>query len=325
MTWPPGVTVRALGSADIAAVVEVANAIAAADLSGENVSTEDITQALASPGDNLGVWVGGRLVGYSIVDPPDVDADLSEVQLKGGIHPDHRRQGIGGQLFDWSTGRALELSRDADPDLTATVDVEIQSINAGGLALAVARGYEPIRYYSTMQRPYDKAPVAAAPVPEGFQAITFTPEYDEPLRLAHNEIFTDHWGTAPKTEDDWQTWFTGHRAFRPNLSCLVLNADRIAAYALAYEFLPDTEATGVRELWIGQVGTRREHRSQGLARSAILAVLQTGQAAGFQRAALTVDSANLTGAHHLYKQLGFQPITTKILHRLPPTAQTTAN
>jgi GNAT superfamily N-acetyltransferase len=309
-------------------MVEVANAIAAADLSGENVSTEDIAQALASSGDTLGVWVGGRLAGYSIVDPPDVDVDLSVVQLKGGIHPDHRRHGVGGPLFDWSTARAIQLSRDTHPDLTATVDIEIQSVNAGGLALAVARGYKPIRYDSAMQRPYDsamqrpydEAPVAIAPVPEGFQAITFTPEYDEPLRLAHNEIFIDHWGTAPKTEDDWRTWFTGHRAFRPNLSCLVLNADRIAAYALAYEFLPDTQATGVRELWIGQVGTRREHRGRGLARSALMAVLRTGESAGFQRAALNVDSANLTGAHHLYEQLGFQTVTTKILHRLPLTA-----
>jgi mycothiol synthase len=315
MDLPAGATARTLGSPDVPELVELANAIAAADRSGQYVSTEDITQALGSAADSLGVWSGGQLVGYLLVDPPDEDAELSVVHLRGGVHPEQRRRGFGGALLGWSTERAIELSREANPHLTAAVDLEIESINTGGLALAVALGYQPIRYISTMQRPYSEQPLPTQ-LAEGFRAIPFAPEYDEPLRLAHNEIFADHWGTAPKTEDEWRTWFTGHRAFRPVLSRLVLHSDRIAAYALAYEFLVDTEATGVRELWIGQVGTRREHRGHGLASAAIATALQAGEEAGFERAGLNVDSANLTGAHHLYEQLGFRTVTTKILHRV---------
>lgn len=309
---PAGVTVRALESADVEAVVEVANAIAAFDRSGEYVSMEDIVAALAAATDTLGLWSEGRLVGYGWVDSPEVLGELSINQPKGGIHPEYRRRGFGGALLDWLTRRAVELR---EPGLKAAIDVEIQSINAGGLALVVAHGYQPTRYFSVMQRPYAE-PIPAAPVPDGFTLRAFDPAYDEPLRLAHNEIFEDHWGTAPKDEAAWKTWFTGHRAFRPALSRLVFDGERIAAYTLAYEFLPDTEATGVRELWVGQVGTRREYRGLGLARAALAGVLRSGEAAGFERSGLGVDSDSPTGAAHLYEQLGYRVVTTKILHRL---------
>jgi ribosomal protein S18 acetylase RimI-like enzyme len=165
-----------------------------------------------------------------------------------------------------------------------------------------------------MQRPYSEPPPATH-LAEGFRLIPFAPEYDERLRLAHNEIFADHWGTEPKTEDDWQTWFTGHRGFRPALSRVVLDADRIAAYALAYEYPADTEATGVRELWLGQVGTRRDYRGRGLASAVMAEVLRAGEEAGFERAGLNVDAASPTGAQRLYEQLGFRTVHTKILYR----------
>ncbi|GAA1707278.1 GNAT family N-acetyltransferase [Kribbella yunnanensis] len=271
------------------AIVEVANAIAAADNSGEYVAPADIEAAVTAAKHTRGLWRDDRLVGYGLVD--DV--------FKGGIHPDHRRQGLGSELLDW----ALTTG--------PTFDLEVQSINTGAEALAVSRGFDPIRYFIVMQRPYDDAPLP--PVEQ--QSVAFTPEYDERLRLAHNEIFADHWGTEPKTEDDWRTWFTGHRAFRADHSRLIVDEDRIASYALAYEFDADTEATGVRELWIGQVGTRREDRGRGLGTTAVSAVLQAGAEAGFERAGLGVDSANLTGAERIYARLGFETVSTKILYR----------
>lgn len=313
-TWPAEVTARPLEPTDVVAAV---NAIAAADRSGENVDVDDFADALAAPDltpatGTLGLWFAGRLVGYGLVFEPEEVDELSIGRLKGGIHPEYRRRGFGGVLLDWMTNRAIEQRL---PHLPAALDLEVQSINAGALALATARGYRPTRYFSVMQRPYSD-PLPAAGVPGGFRLLAFDPAYDESLRLAHNEIFADHWGSVPKDEDAWKTWFTGHRAFRPALSYLVLDGERIAAYALGYEFLPDTEATGVREVWIGQVGTRREYRGRGLARSAITEVLRAGQAAGFDRSGLGVDSENPSGASRLYEQLGYRAVTTKILHRL---------
>jgi mycothiol synthase len=319
VTWPAGATAKALEQSDIDAAVACANAIAAADNSGQYVIRDDILDSLTTPGfsapdDSLGVWLDGQLVAYALVMPPRQLAELAIVDLKGGVHPDYRRRGIGGPLLDWVSERVA--SRDPDPDPTTVIDVGIEGSNAGALVLLRSRGYEPVRYFSTMERPYDASPIPAGPVPDGFEEIPFHPAYDESLRLAHNEIFRDHWGTSPKDADDWKRWFTGHRAFRPGLSYLVVDGNRIAAYTLAYEFEVDTEKTGVRALWAGQVGTRREYRGRGLARAALTAVLRAGAAAGFERSDLGVDADSPTGAFRLYESLGYRRISTTIRYRL---------
>ena len=317
VTWPAGVAAKPLEHADVDPVVACANAIAAADHTGEYVIRDDVLDFLSTPGlsapdDSLGVWLDGQLVAYALVMPPHQLDELAIVDLKGGVHPDYRRRGIGGALLDWVSERVA--SRDPRP--TTVIDVGIEGSNAGALVLLHSRGYEPLRYFSTMQRPYDAVPIPAGPVPDGFEVIPFHPAYDESLRLAHNEIFRDHWGTSPKDADDWKKWFTGHRAFRPGLSYLVVDGNRIASYTLAYEFEVDTEKTGVREVWAGQVGTRREYRGQGLARATLTAVLRAGASAGFERSSLGVDADSPTGAFRLYESLGYRRVSTTIRYRL---------
>jgi GNAT superfamily N-acetyltransferase len=314
VTWPAGVTVRPLERDDAAAAVACINAIAAADNSGEYFGTNDYLDALSTPefdatADSLGVWRDGHLIAYAWVMPPDERDDLTIVDQKGGVHPDHRRQGVGGPLLEWISQRAPKGPK-------IVVDTQIEAVNEGALVLLPSRGYLPIRYFSTMDRPYDAAPIPPGPVPDGFDVIPFLPAYDESLRLAHNEIFVDHWGTSPKDADDWKRWFTGHHAFRPGLSYLVVDGNRIAAYTLAYEFEADTEHTGVRTLWAGQVGTRREYRGQGLARAALTAVLRAGASAGFERSSLGVDADSPTGAFRLYENLGYRRVSTSIRYRL---------
>ena len=78
----------------------------------------------------------------------------------------------------------------------------------------------------------------------------------------------------------------------------------------------DTEQTGVRELWAGQVGTRREYRGQGLARATLTAVLRPGAAVGFEHSGLGVDADSPTGAFRLYENLGYRNVSSKIVHQL---------
>ncbi|WP_406049880.1 GNAT family N-acetyltransferase [Kribbella sp. NBC_00889] len=312
MDWPAGVTTRPLRPEDVPAVVEVANAIAEADQSGQYVTAEGFSDAIADldlAKDSMAVCDADGLAGYGLVDPPQVRDGQSVAEAKGGIHPRSRRTGLGGPLLAWQTNRARERAADV-------VDVEVEAIATGALAMLASQGFQPVRYFEVMRRWYDDQPVSARPLPAGFTIIRFEPSYDERLRLAHNEIFRDHWGVSEKDDAAWRRWFTGSRHFRAEWSSVVLDADRVAAYAFGYEFPIDTERTGYRELWIGQVGTRREYRCQGLARAAISTSLRIARTDGCDRSALGVDVDSPTGATRLYDSLGFKTVSRTILHRL---------
>ncbi len=191
-----------------------------------------------------------------------------------------------------------------------------QMVAYGKVYAADSFGFEERRYFFAMKRPLDQ-PVPEVPLAGGLRIVPFDRSIDELLRVTHNEIFRDHWGSTPKDPESWNTWFTGARAFRGGSSYVVLDGDTIAAYVLTYEWEADTEVTGIRELHLGQVGTVRSYRGRGLARAALAKVLAEAAQAGYQRAGLGVDADNQTGALGLYESLGFSVHNKWITYGLP--------
>lgn len=62
----------------------------------------------------------------------------------------------------------------------------------------------------------------------------------------------------------------------------MLDGDEVAAYLLSYLYAADVEATGIREAWVGQLGTRARWRRRGLGTlllAAALAELAAGESA----------------------------------------------
>ncbi len=96
-------------------------------------------------------------------------------------------------------------------------------------------------------------------------------------------------------------------------------ASRSSSYATGYEYVAETAATGIREVYVGQVGTVRSHRGRGLAAVAMSALMRQAEQAGFKRASLGVDAENPTGALGLYERLGFEQYSKWITYRLPLT------
>lgn len=85
----------------------------------------------------------------------------------------------------------------------------------------------------------------------------------------------------------------------------MLDGEEVAGYLLSYFYAADAEATGVREAWVGQLGTRPPWRRRGLASMLLAAALAGYRDAGYHRAALGVDSENASGALGFYERLGF--------------------
>jgi mycothiol synthase len=89
------------------------------------------------------------------------------------------------------------------------------------------------------------------------------------------------------------------------VSWLALDGDEVAGYLLTYFFAAETAATGVREAYVGQLGVRSDWRRRGIGRLLLATALASYRAAGYGRAALTVDTQHPTGALGLYTRAGF--------------------
>jgi ribosomal protein S18 acetylase RimI-like enzyme len=146
-------------------------------------------------------------------------------------------------------------------------------------------------------------PIPAAPA--GLAVAPYARQRDEAVRRAHCEAFADHWGATPPDAARWSRRFTGARAFRPDVSWLVLDGEDVAAYLLSYFWEADAAATGVREAFVGQLGVRSAWRRRGLGGLLLATALRSYRAAGYERAVLTVDTENPTGALGLYERAGF--------------------
>ncbi|MEU8226106.1 GNAT family N-acetyltransferase [Kribbella sp. NPDC048915] len=324
MNWPEGIHTRPIDKGDVEAWAVLMAAKEQADHDGENYSAEDLIEELEHPGldlvhDSIGLWAGDRMIGYGIAHVATSVVDIDRVRTEGTIDPAWRRRGLGALLMQWLIRRAGELHAANHPETRGLVGAGTGSNNVGAATLLEKLGFKAERYFFDMRRPLDQ-PVPNSPISDGLRMTSYDPAYEEALRLAHFEAFSDHWGWTPPTPEQWRAGSVGSRAFRAQQSFLVLDGETVAAYVNGYEWEADTEATGVRELYIGQVGTRRAYRGRGLARATIAKVLTEAATAGYDRAGLGVDAENPTGALGLYENLGFTTHNKFTSYALPITS-----
>jgi mycothiol synthase len=321
MNWPEGIEARPLTLDDAEAWAVLLDAKEKVDQEEENYDPEDLAEELRTPGldlttDTLALWADGRMIGYGVTQVSPTVVDVDRVRTEGTIHPEWRRRGLGTQLMRWLINRAGELHTATHPEAPGVVGAGAVSTNTGATTLLSGLGFDEVRYYFDMRRPLD-TPVPDVPVADGLRLVPFDLAYVEELHNAHNEAFSDHWGFAPRPLEYFRARVIDSRAFRAAQSYLVLDGDTVAAYVNCFEYPADTAASGVRELYIGQVGTRRAYRGRGLARATLAKVLAEAARAGYERAALGVDAENPTGALGLYEKLGFVTHQKFINYALP--------
>jgi mycothiol synthase len=298
---------RAIAGSDVTAWAELLAAAETVDRTGEHYSASDLTEELADPSldvtaDTFAAFVGERMIAYGVVRAKAAQPDgVHRVHAEGCVHPDFRRRGLGTELMRRLAARGAQLRA---PQLAAELVVYANDRNVGLRALMESVGLRPVRYWYEMDRDLTELG-EPAPVPPGLRLATWEPAIDERLRIAHNETFAGQWGSVERDSAFWRHWFSGSRAFRPAVSLLLWDGDQIAGYQLVYEFEADTAATGVREAWICQVGTRPPWRGRGVASTLLTHVLAACRAQGYQRAALNVDTGNPTGALGIYERAGF--------------------
>ncbi len=313
---PDGLTVRPLTGDDVGDAAALLGAAEELDDTGEHWSAEDLTEwwvndLLDLARDSLVVHTAeGELVVWATVLALPTFRDAFRISLEARVHPAWRGRGIGRALLAWQLERGREIHAERHPDSPAVLAVEAYTSMPALEGLVRRAGLTEERWYYDMERPLTDLP--AVPAVDGVELVPFTWDRDQEVRRAHNASFTQHHGSAERDEATWRTLFTGQRSFRPELSSLALADGAVVAYSLAYVFEADTAANGYETVDLGQIGVLPSARGRGLAKATIASVLRAAADRGFQRAALQVDSANVTGALALYEGLGFTQRRTQI-------------
>ncbi len=242
-----------------------------------------------------------RAVGRVVKNP-----EGEKAHVMGGVDPQWRRRGVGSAVLAWQEARvAQRFAADGQPGPLARAYGEAD--NVGTTALLDGAGYSMVRYFSEMLRPLADAPIVPHPV--GIDVVSFTQDMDEAVRLAHNEAFADHWGSEPRTPEQWAVQMA-HEHLRRDLSTVAIDAatGEVAGYQIATVDPEMAAASGRAEGYTELLGVRRAWRGRGIAPALLAEAMARFAAAGLDHASLDVDTANPTGALGLYEGMGYKPI-----------------
>jgi mycothiol synthase len=310
---------RPLTTADIPEVAALYNAAEAVDDTGELLSEEDFAESFREtdlPGGSLAVLAGETVVAYGLVALRDNPVGTHRVRLDGVVHPEFRRRGIGLRLLPRLADLAQVLHVARHPGMPLTVCTMVESRSAGHVALTEKLGYGADRYFYELEVALGES-LAQAPIPSGYEIVPFSAARDEEVRLVCNAAFARHWGSVERSPQEWAASFTDSPRFVPEVSFLALFQGAVVGFVLARHYPVVEELTGVRELWIGDVGTLEEHRGRGVAAALLSWTLAQGGEKGYQRAGLSVDTANSTSALGVYERAGFEVARTWVDYGLP--------
>jgi mycothiol synthase len=243
------------------------------------------------------------------------------------VDPQWQRRGVGSALLSWLEARtrqrfaedagAVQDSAGPDDGVESARPVPrlrlfTEQKQQHQRVLLEESGYQVVRYYNEMHRPLS-APLPEAPLDHGLELVPMEPGLSEALRLAHNQVFADHWGSEPRDEESWG-FVVNDPLARPDLSAVVLESHtgEIAGYQLASYDPDNTVARGFSEGYTDLLGVRREFRGRGIAQALLADAMRRFAAAGLDKASLDVDSENPTGAMALYRKMGYAPVNTSL-------------
>lgn len=301
------------------AIVELMNRTFAADRILNAMARDEWVALVNSPStsqdaDARVVLVDGEIVGWVFVHfRPSGEAE-ERVHLNGCVDIDHRGTGIGSALVEWAIARSKARFATVENDLPRSIRVEVYSWQQDRFGLLSKFGLEPVRYFHEMIRPLDALP----PVPEiEFEIVPWQPHHDVESRIVNNEAFRDHWGSTPTDAQAWSHWMSADHGTRTDLSFAALDEGKMVGLALNAHYPLDTEINGRKEGWIDLLGTLKAYRQRGIAAALLIASFHAFTEAGFDHAALGVDTASPTGADRLYTNLGFVTDRQSTIVELP--------
>jgi mycothiol synthase len=218
------------------------------------------------------------------------------------VHPDYRLTELQEFVLHWWEARCRQRLESKDDGLPRYLWIVVYDWQLDRVEFLESRGYSARRYFDELARDLND-PIESRSLPDGIGARTFS---DAPLSdslRVHNEAFTDHWGSQPVPEVRWAQ--NENEFHLPAASFVAYDGGEPVGYVMSAVFRHDFEDKGRSEAWVEGLGTIRSHRKRGIGSALVSMAMDVYKYLGMEYAVLGVDSANPTGAHHLYESLGF--------------------
>jgi GNAT superfamily N-acetyltransferase len=251
----------------------------------------------------------------------------AEVMLRGGdgsrraivfVNVDPEHPALGPLLLAWAEDRARLRLADAPPGAERDIRVIVEEHRSRWRHVVEEAGFRESRHFVKMRMPL-RPPLPEPPrVPEGIEIVPWSDDLDRGAWAVSNASFADHWGSAEQTWEEWRASYAGDPdAFLPDHSFVAVHDDEVVAICLCEHDPEDIERTGIREFWVGRVGTTAAWRRRGLGTALILRSLASASADCYERTALSVDEDSQTNATAIYERIGYR-VTEREIHYLKP-------
>ena len=309
---PAGYSARAATRDDARAVADLRSAYQADEGDTGIITAEE----------QLNDWQGADLAEDTVVVvAPDgslaAHADILnrrniQVSVYGGVHPQHRRRGLGTYVTEWGEAWTRARMDRAPADAEITVQHYVNASNAAAVALMAKLGY-PYAHTIYVMRIEMDAPPPAPELVEGARIRTFVSGQDERATFeAVEEAFRDIRGRPPGVFEWWLT-LTENERKDPGLWFLAEDerSGAIVGTCLA-RVVPGSESG-----WVGGVGVRRPWRRHGLALAMLHTAFDAFYRRGVRNVELSVDAGSPSDAPRLYTRAGMRVAQHISLYRKP--------
>ncbi|MBM7829632.1 ribosomal protein S18 acetylase RimI-like enzyme [Agromyces cerinus] len=308
---------RPIRDDDVDRIVELEAAMAAADHPEYRLPREELADDLGMSfvdrerDSIVALDADGRAVAWGVAYHPPGRDTLVRTILVGGVHPELRRRGIGRLLLAWQRARGAQQLAASDLPLPGWIMGFTDDRARWAGPLLESEGFTAARYFAGLRRDLAE-PVDDVRAGDGIRVEALQATRADEVRTARNDAFRDHWGSQPRSEEEWRV-FISSAVLRMDLSVVAIDeaSDRVVGFVLAEVNEADWGGQGFSSVHVPLVGVVRGHRGRGVAKALLAAHLAAAGAAGLEYSTLEVDAANPTGAFALYEGMGFRAATTE--------------